>query len=75
MVGMRWAPLSGIDELEYRLNLRPGNQAFFSFQLFQRPGSVIMPASFKHEFVPDVNFSFGWAMPHAKTRFQNRFIG
>jgi hypothetical protein len=26
-----------------------------------------MPASFKHEFVPHVNFSFRWAMPHAKT--------
>src|SRR5215831_3361335 len=34
-----------------------------------------MPASFKHEFVPHVNFRFGWAMSHAKTRFQNRLIG
>src|SRR6266487_6371206 len=34
-----------------------------------------MPAAFKHEFVPYVNFRFRGAMPHAKTRFQNRLIG
>src|SRR6266550_3296383 len=34
-----------------------------------------MPASFKHEFIPYVNFRFRRAMSHAKTRFQNRLIG
>src|SRR5882757_8944456 len=75
MVGMRCAPLSDIDKLEYRLDLRSSREAFFSFQLFERLGSVIVPASFKHEFVPHVNFSFRRAMSHAKTRLQNRFIG
>jgi len=75
MVGTHCAPLSGIDKLEYRLDLRPGSQTLFSFQLFYRLGSVIMPASFKHEFVPYVSFRFRRAMSHAKTRFQNCLIG
>src|SRR5882724_5058457 len=75
MVRMRDASLSDVDKLEYCLDLRPGSQAFVSFQLLQRSGSVIVPASFKHEFVPHVNFSFRRAMSHAKTRLQNRFIG
>jgi hypothetical protein len=75
MVVVRFASLSDIDQLEYCLDLRPGSQAFFSFQLFKRWGSVIMPASFHHKFVPHVNFSFRRAMSHAKTRLQNRAIG
>src|SRR5262245_66187990 len=74
MVIVYHTPFISIHELKHCLNLRPGKHGFPFFLAFQHLGNFIMPASFAHEFIPHINFSFRRLASHPKTRLQNRFV-
>jgi hypothetical protein len=74
-VSLHRPPFVGINELKRRFDVRSVGHAGFLFPPFERSGNFVVPASFAHEFVPNVNVIFGWLATDAEAPLKNFLVG